>query len=220
MIKVVIVGQGGHSKVVSETIAMQGNMNIIGYLDDNYHELVIENELYYGPIRSNKELLLIEPKIKFIIAIGNNKVRKMIVEKLGLKESQFITVIHPKAIISTSAIIGVGSVILANAVVNTDATIGAHTIINTSGIIEHDNVIEDFAHISPNATLTGAVHIEEGVHVGAGANIIPNISIGKWSTIGAGATVINHIPAFSTAVGVPARINAKEGDEVVAINIQ
>ncbi|WP_280524599.1 acetyltransferase [Sutcliffiella horikoshii] len=218
--KVVIVGQGGHSKVVTEAIAFQGNLKIIGYLDDNYNELVFENELFYGPIRSNKELLLIEPNIKFIIAIGNNKMRKVIVEKLGLKETQFISVIHPKAIISTSAIIGVGSVILANAVVNTDATIGAHTIINTSAIVEHDNIIEDFAHLSPNATLTGTVHIEEGVHVGAGANIIPNISIGKWSTIGAGATVINHIPAFSTAVGVPAKIKAKEGDEVVAINIQ
>lgn len=220
MIKVVLVGQGGHSKVVTEAIAFQSNMKTIGYLDDNHHELVFKNEFYYGPIRSTKELLLKEPNIKFIIAIGNNKVRKLIVEKLGLKETQYITVIHPKAIISASATIGVGSVILANAVVNTDATIGAHTIINTSGIIEHDNVIEDFAHISPNATLTGTVHIEEGVHVGAGANIIPKISIGKWSTIGAGATVINHIPAFSTAVGVPARIKAKEGDEVVAINVQ
>ncbi|MFE7060551.1 acetyltransferase [Sutcliffiella sp. NPDC057660] len=218
--KVIIVGQGGHSKVVSEAIALQRDTKIIGYLDDNYNELKLENELYLGHIRSNKELLLIDPDIKFIIAIGNNKVRKMIVEKMALKETQYLKVIHPKAVISASATIGVGAVILANAVVNTDAKIGAHTIINTSGIVEHDNVVEDFAHISPNATLTGAVHIEEGVHIGAGANVIPNISIGKWSTIGAGATVINHIPAFSTAVGVPARIKAKEGDEVVAINVQ
>ncbi|WP_417898968.1 acetyltransferase [Bacillus haimaensis] len=220
MTKVIIVGQGGHSKVVSEAIALQGNIRIKGYLDDNYHELKYEKELYFGPIRSTKEILLHEPNIKFIIAIGNNKLRKMIVEKMGLKETQYLKVVHPKALISASATIGVGAVILANAVVNTDAKIGAHTIINTSGIVEHDNVIEDFAHISPNATLTGTVHIEEGVHVGAGASVIPNINIGKWSTIGAGATVINHIPAFSTAVGVPARIKVKEGDEVVANNIQ
>lgn len=220
MNNVVIVGQGGHSKVVGEAITFQGNNKIIGYLDDNYEELEFKDGLYFGPIRTAKELLLVESTIKFVVAIGNNKVRKIIVEKMGLKETQYLTVIHPKAIISAYATIGAGSVILANAVVNTDATVGAHTIVNTSSIVEHDNIIEDFVHISPNATLTGTVHVEEGVHVGAGATIIPNISIGKWSTIGAGATAINHIPAFSTAVGVPAKIKAKEGDEVVAINIQ
>ncbi|CAG9620738.1 acetyltransferase [Sutcliffiella rhizosphaerae] len=220
MTRVVMVGQGGHSKVLYDLISLQKDLIFMGFLDDKYDELFEEKGLFYGPIRSAKELLVKYTDLNFIIAIGNNKVRKGITEKLALKNSQYHLLIHPTAVVSGSAVIGEGSVIMANAVVNAESRIGAHTIINTGAIVEHESKLEEFSHISPNATLTGCVHLEEGVHIGAGATIIPNIRIGKWSTIGAGATVIHHIPSYSTAVGVPAKIKWKEGEEVVAVRIQ
>lgn len=220
MSKIVIVGQGGHSKVIRDIISANKSMEIFGYLDDKYEELILEQDLYMGPVKTAKKLLFQFKDIKFVIGVGNNTVRKAMVDRLALADSNYIKLIHPAAVISPTAAIGVGSVVMANAVVNAEAIIGNHTIINTGAIVEHDNIVEDYAHISPNATLTGAVHIEEGVHVGAGANIIPGISIGKWSTIGAGATVIHHIPANCTAVGIPAKLKMKEGEEVVSFNIQ
>ncbi|MCM3650425.1 acetyltransferase [Metabacillus litoralis] len=202
---IVIIGNGGHSKVVKDIILSNKNLHIVGYLDDKFEDYLIEDETFYGPISAYQFLIDKFDEIKFITAIGHNPTRKQIVNKMNLEEDLYMTPIHPSAIISPSARIGKGTVIMANAVINADAVIGDHVIVNTGSIIEHDNRVNDFTHVSPNATLAGCVQLGEGVHIGAGATLIPNVKIGDWSTIGAGATVINSIPANTTAVGIPAK---------------
>lgn len=203
---IVMIGQGGHSKVVEDIIFANNEHQIVGYLDDKYADVTINNQIYYGPISFAHEIINSSKEIKFVIGIGNNHVRKKIVNQLNFSEQSYATLIHPTAVISPRARIGHGTVIMANSVINVDASIGHHSIINTSSVVEHDNWIGNFVHISPNATLTGSIHIEDGVHVGAGATIIPNLTIGEWSVIGGGATVINHLPPNCTAVGVPAKV--------------
>ncbi|UOK56381.1 acetyltransferase [Bacillus sp. OVS6] len=204
--KIVIIGQGGHSKVIRDIISSTVEHKIVGYLDDKFNEFAITDNEFNGPISSAKIILEYDLHIKFIIAIGENKTREIIFKKLHLSNDYYVTLIHQSAVISPSAKIGSGTVIMANTIINADANIGHHTIINSGSIIEHDNKIGHFVHVSPSSTLTGAVKVEDGVHIGAGATIIPNINIGKWSIIGAGASVINDIPANSTAVGVPAKL--------------
>src|SRR3954471_13236980 len=204
--KLAIIGQGGHSKVIQDIILVTKGIEIVGYFDDKYENSYFNQGIYYGPILSAKKMLDSFGEIKFMIAIGNNRVRKMIVEKLNLLDQYYAKLVHPSAIISTSANVGFGSVIMANAVVNADADIGKHAVINTGSIIEHDTKIGVFAHISPNATLTGNVTIEEGVHIGAGSIIIPQKTVGRWTMIGAGATVTGDIPSECTAIGTPARV--------------
>ncbi|AYA77608.1 acetyltransferase [Bacillus sp. Y1] len=204
--KLAVVGAGGHSKVILDLIRLNEKNQIIAFLDDRYTSLTFKDAIYMGPIDSANQLLRIHPDIKFIIAIGNNRIRKDIVNRLSVQDECYATLIHPTAWISPSVTIGVGTVVMPQSVINADSYIGKHTIINTSAIIEHDNHISNYVHISPHATLTGAVKVEEGVHIGAGASVIPNIEIGEWSTIGAGATVIKSIPPSSTAVGVPAKV--------------
>jgi len=201
---VVIIGNGGHSKVVKDILLLNKNLQIVGYLDDKFDEYLFKEEMFYGPISAYQFLIDKFDGINFIIAIGHNQTRKQIVNKMKLKEHFFMTPVHPSAIISPSAKIGKGTVVMANTVINADAVIGDHVIVNTGAIIEHDNEVNDFAHVSPNATLAGSVHLGEGVHIGTGATLIPNVKVGDWSTIGAGATVINSIPANTTAVGIPA----------------
>lgn len=204
--KLAVVGAGGHSKVIQDLIKLNENNQIIALLDDKYTNLTFKDDRYLGPIDSAIELLNIHTDIKFIIAIGNNEVRKNIVNTLTFNEDCYATLIHPTAWISPSVTIGVGTVVMPHAVINTDSCIGNHTIINTGAIIEHDNRISNFVHVSPKATLTGGVEVGEGVHIGAGTSVIPNIKIGEWATIGAGATVIKSIPSSCTAVGVPAKV--------------
>ncbi|MCQ6275285.1 acetyltransferase [Bacillus sp. V3B] len=204
--RLAIIGQGGHSKVIQDIILAIRDIEIIGYFDDKYNHSYVHQGIHYGPILSSKSLLDYFEEIKFIIAIGNNRVRKMTVERLNLLDHDYAVLIHPSAIISSSAKVGYGSVIMANAVVNADADIGKYTIINTGSIVEHDTRVGDYAHISPKATLTGNVMVEEGTHIGAGATLIPQVSVGKWSTIGAGATVTRNIPSDCTAVGTPAKV--------------
>lgn len=212
--EILIIGQGGHSKVIRDIILSNEEHQIVGYLDDKYEDVTIRNNTYFGPIVSARQMIGYFHEVKFVIGVGNNRVRKLIVEKLNLPSEYYVTLMHKSSVVSSSAKIGDGTVLMAYTVINADTQIGHHTIINTRSVIEHDNKLGDFVHVSPNATLTGSVKIEEGVHIGAGATIIPGVEIGAWTTIGAGATVINNIPGYSTAVGIPAKIiikNVAEG---------
>lgn len=200
----VVIGEGGHSKVIRDLIHSKSDAKINAILDDKYDVLTLSNEVYLGPISSAHLLLDRMSHLKFVIAIGNNAVRKSIVTKLGLAKESYISLIHYSAIVSSSAAIGSGTVIMANTIVSADSVVGDHVIINSGAIVEHDNQIGDYVHIAPRATLTGSVIVKEGAMIGAGATIIPGKSIGEWAIIGAGATVISDISANSTAVGTPA----------------
>lgn len=215
--KIVIIGQGGHSKVIRDIISSSDEHQIVGYLDDKFNEFTINDNGFIGPISAAKIILEHDINIKFIIAIGENKIRKIIYDNLSLPNDYFATLIHQSAVLSNSAKIGSGTVIMANVVINAEACIGNHSIINSGSIIEHDNTVGHFVHVSPNVTLTGNVKIEDGVHVGAGTTIIPGIQVGEWSIVGAGATVINNIPEYCTAVGVPAKVIIKNATEKVGV---
>ncbi|MDU0155316.1 acetyltransferase [Bacillus cabrialesii] len=206
MKKVAIVGDGGHGKVIRELINARPDTCLAAVLDDKFRTLESGKEWYTGPPEAVSELRRLIPDVLFLIAIGNNSVRKQLAERLGLKQENFITLIHPSAIVSKSAVIGKGTVIMAGAIIQADACIGAHCIINTGAVAEHDNQISDYVHLSPRVTLSGAVAVQEGAHVGTGAAVIPQLTIGAWSTVGAGSAVIRSIPDGVTAAGAPARI--------------
>jgi acetyltransferase EpsM len=209
-VKIALIGHGGHSKVICEILLSSPCNEITGWFDDKFECENRTQGIHYGPIGAIPSFIDAQPNVKFIIAIGNNYNRKAISERLGLGLDHYTTAIHPSAIISPSAIIGSGTVVMPYAVINAHSEIGEHAIINTCSVIEHDNKIEAYSHISPNATLTGNVHIEEGAHIGASATVIPQKRVGAWSKVGAGATVIHDIPDNCTAVGTPARIKIKD----------
>lgn len=205
MIEIVIVGDGGHSKVVQEVIAALKEYKIIAVLDDKYSSAQKKGCLLYGPL-SLSHTVIKRGNRKVFVAIGDNRTRLRIVERLGLSNDQYVSLVHPSSIVSCSATIGVGTVVMPNCVIQPHAKIGNHSIINTGSIIEHDSIIEDYVHISPNATLTGNVIVRQGSHVGAGATVIPGKEVGEWSIVGAGATVIRNVPSRQTVVGSPARV--------------
>ncbi|WP_060674810.1 acetyltransferase [Rossellomorea vietnamensis] len=199
-----MIGNGGHSKVVQEMVARQGEYKVHAIVDDKYQSEEIVDGIVYAPLTSIHRIL--EKEMKVVVAIGSNMVRKHVVRKLKLPGERYLTVIDPTAVVSNSATVGNGTVVMPKAVINADAHIHDHCIINTGAVIEHDNSVWDYSHISPQATLTGNVTIDEGVHIGAAVTIIPGVKVGEWSIIGAGATVIRSVPAHSKAVGTPARI--------------
>ncbi|WP_164667385.1 acetyltransferase [Virgibacillus doumboii] len=201
---VIILGDGGHSKVIQETIHTIGDYKIAAILDDKYKDGFQEKGVIYAPIAFTGKLL--RQGTKIVVAIGGNKIRKDIVQQLNLPAESYLAVVHPAAVVSKSAKVGNGTVVMPNAVINARAEIGMHCIINTGAIIEHDNSIGDCTHASPNATLSGNVTTGQGVHVGSSATVIPGKHLGSWSVVGAGSTVIENIPAYSKAVGSPTRI--------------
>ena len=136
----------------------------------------------------------------------------MVVDRLVAKANaegrplEFATAIHPSAIISPSAKIGEGSVVMAGAVINADAVIGKHCIVNTGATVDHDCVIGDYCHIAPGANVSGGTHIGEGTWIGVGACVIQCLNIGKDCMIGAGSVVVKDIPDGVTAYGNPCKV--------------
>ena len=191
---VIIIGAGGHAKVIADIIYKSGD-NLIGFLDDNLAN--IGKEIYLG------KKVLGTTKNYFIIGIGNNSIRKKINNENNLK---LYTAIHPSAIIAQDVKIGIGSVIMAGVVINPGTVIGKNCIINTCSSLDHDNLLEDYVHISPGAHLAGTVSVKEGTWICTGAIIKNNITIGKNNIIGAGSVVIKDIiDENTTYIGVPAR---------------
>ena len=198
---VIIIGAGGHAKVIADIIYKSGD-NLIGFLDDNLANK--GKEIYLGKkvIGTTKDIEIYN-KNYFIIGIGNNSIRKKINNENNLK---LYSAIHPSAIIAEDVKIGTGSVIMAGVVINPGTVIGKNCIINTSSSLDHDNLLEDYVHISPGAHLAGTVSVKEGTWICTGAIVKNNITIGKNNIIGAGGVVIKDIIEENTTyIGVPAR---------------
>lgn len=201
--KVVIIGAGGHAKVIADVIEKSGD-EIVGFLDDNKEigTTIINDYKVIGDLNNRFAMAVTKENLEFIIAIGDNKKREELSHSPNLK---FYTAIHPSAQMGLDVEIQEGTVIMANACINSSAKIGKHCIINTGAIIEHDNIIEDFVHISPNVALGGTVKIGKNTHIGIGSTIKNNITICKNCKIGAGAVVVKDIEEAGTYVGVPAK---------------
>lgn len=196
---VVIIGTGGHAKVIADIVLCAGD-NLVGFLTSDR-----DKDAFVGkPILGGDVDYVKYEDSYFVIAIGNPNVRERISNFMtGVK---WYTAIHPSSTISTmSTCIGEGTVVMANAVINPYSQIGNHCIINTNATVEHDNVIEDFAHISVGTKLAGTVRIGKRTWVGVGATISNGINVCEDCMIGAGAVVVKNIEESGTYVGVPAR---------------
>lgn len=195
--QVIIIGASGHGKVVADVVSAAGD-TVVGFLDDDTNKQKCGSYPVLGTVHEAKKYL----QCRFTIAIGSNEVRKRIAEELDLP---WYTAIHPTAVISPSAVIGDGTVVMPNAVVNAEARVGAHCILNTGSIVEHENSLADYVHLSPGAALGGNVHVGECSHIGIGACVRNNIAVCDHCTIGAGAAVVKNIQEAGTYAGVPAR---------------
>ncbi len=194
-----IIGAGGHAKVVIRAAELQG-YQVIGVFDDDTSKYgtVIADATVVG----TSDDLLNQPRYPTVAAVGDNATRKRIVGRLDL---DWISIIHPGAIVDQSVELGRGSVVMAGAVIQVDTEIKNHVIVNTGSTIDHDCSLDDFCHVAPGSHLAGHCWLAEGVLLGIGAVAIPSVKIGAWATVGAGAAVINDIDAQCVALGVPAR---------------
>ena len=198
--KVIVIGAGGHGKVVADIVRSSGDI-LLGFLDDGRQP----GETICGiPVLGGISDYVNHPEAQFVVAIGGAAARRSIVSRL--EGVRWYTAIHPTAVISPmDTHIGEGTVVMAGAIVNPCTTVGRHCIVNTASSVDHDNRIGDFTHISVGARLAGTVTVGEDVWVGIGATVSNNLSVCDSCMIGAGAVVVHDITESGTYMGVPAR---------------
>ncbi len=195
--KIILIGGGGHTKVLIELIRISGKYEIAGILDSRVEKVLFDEKI---PVLGDDSML---PGLKAdgvknaCIAVGSirdNSRRERLFRMV--KDSGFFVpcLIHPASIVSESGTsLSEGVQIMAGAIVQTGSTIGGNSIINTGAIVEHDCKIGRNVHICPGAVVCGGSTVGDNSFVGAGATVIQGIEIGEDSVIGAGTLVIKNV---------------------------
>ena len=194
---VLVVGAGGHGRVVVATLQAAG-VAVAGVLDDAPSTPDVLGVPVLGPVE-----MLAGHAGPAVLGIGSNRVRQRLAA--AFPGVAWATAVHPSAVVHASVAAGPGTVVFAGAVVQPGVVLGAHAIVNTAATVDHDCRIGDFAHLAPGVHLSGDVRVGEGALLGVGACAAPGTSVGAWSVVGAGGVVVRDVPAGVTAVGVPAR---------------
>lgn len=197
---IAVFGAGGHAATVVTELCDAG-YQIGGIFDDDaqtYGTYLLDFQILGPP-----EIAAAGGLTLGVIAIGDNRARRSLAQRLG--NLSWLTFIHPRAYVASTARIGPGTLVMLDAVIRPRATVGAHAIINTKAVVGHDCVIGDFTHIAGSTHMGGGSAAEEGAFLGIGTIVVPEKRIGQWSTIGAGGVVADDIPSNVVAVGVPAR---------------
>lgn len=186
MNRLIIIGAGGHGKVVADIAAE------IGYTDICFADDHAEGQCLGFPILGGTAHLAAwnDGATDFVIGIGNNAVRKKIAEEYDIN---WVRLVHPSAQIGLQASIGRGTVVMVGAVINACASVGEHCIINTRAVVEHDDRIGNYVHLSPGVTLSGTVTVGECTWLGTGTSVINNVDICANVTVGVGSVVIRSI---------------------------
>lgn len=204
---VIIVGAGGHAKVVIE-ILLTLSVEIIGATDSN-SERVGTCILGIPVVGTDEAILQYKSKEIFLVngigSVALPRIRTGIFNRFKELGYSFITTVHPSAVVSSEVVLGEGSQIMAGAIIQPGCYIGENCIINTGTSVDHDCRIGSHVHLAPRVTLSGGVQIGDGVHVGTGATIIQGIQIGRNSIVGAGALVLKDVAENAKVIGVPAR---------------
>lgn len=206
--QVMIVGAGGHARVVLDAFRLRPDeFEVACFTDSN--PMLHGHNLYGIPIRGDEsawqEILLSGVEYAHV-AVGDNRVRGKLAHKLKEIGFRLANAIHPHAWISPQAHLEQGIAAMAGAVIQAEAAIHECVIVNTGASVDHDCIVERNAHIAPGSHLGGNVHVGEGTLIGIGCSVIPGAILGRWSVIGAGSVVKDEIGSFQIAVGAPARI--------------
>jgi len=203
MTGVLILGAGGHAKVVADILCCQGTP-VMGFLDDDPATWGATRLGF--PVLGGIATYRTHMPSGLILGLGDIAARRAVVERLGAcARDLWCNAIHPHATVANSVRLGRGVAVMARSVVNPDAILGDHSVVNTGATVDHDCVIEAYAHIGPGAHLAGGIRVGAGTLIGVGANITPCLTVGDGAVVGAGSVVVDDIPAHVTVKGVPAR---------------
>ena len=211
--KIAVMGAGGFGlevvALIEQINAQSPKWDIVGFFDDNLPKGEIING--YSVIGGIDEINELNDNIALVVAVGNPKTKKKIIEKIYNHKIDYPVLIHPSVIIENSRFveIGEGSIICAGNILTTNIILGKHVLLNLSCTIGHEVNICDYSSFMPSCNISGEVFIGECSYWGTASKVINQKKIGNNTVVGAGSLLIHDVPDNATVVGVPARILKK-----------
>ena len=202
---IAIIGYSGHAFVVAETYIEMGKK--IDYYTNLQKCLNNPLKLKYLGFEFDENFLGWEMNLKFILGVGDNKLREKVAHQILNHKKKIETVVHPNSSIFKSAEIGIGVFVSNGVLINSFAKIENFAILNTGCVIEHECVIGESSHIAPGSVLAGNVSVGKRTFIGANSVIKQGVIIGDDVIIGAGSVIINDIESNMKIVGNPGRIS-------------
>lgn len=202
--RVVVIGAGGHAKVVIDMLEDRGEFELAGCLSADTGATSVLDVPVLGGDDELPRLFASGIRHAFV-AVGENGLRARLTQRATDIGFSIVNVVSRHAVVSSRVTLGSGIAIMPGAVINVDTVVANGAIINTGATVDHDCRIGAFAHVGPGAHLAGTVSVGAGAFLGAGCCVIPGRTIGPWSTVGAGAAVVRDVGERVTAAGVPAR---------------
>jgi len=209
--KLLILGAGGHGRVVAFTARAMKRWAEVAFLDDRFWDRrslrgdeKVDGVPLVGALKAASTL--VGEYADAVVAMGDSEKRLRLLKKLQDWGFNLPVITHPSAAVSEHASIGAGTVVFAHAVIHPGATLGRGCIVNTAATVDHDCSIGVGVHLSPGVHLGGGVTVGDLSWLGLGAVVRNGVIIGEEVTIGAGAAVVTHVPDLVTALGVPARV--------------
>src|SRR5689334_9742959 len=191
-LRVVVIGAGGHAKVVIEAVRAHGS-EVVGLIDPSPGVSSVLGVQVLGGDDALPDLRC-QGLDAAVVALGGNALRERVGRRMRELDFALPCVVHPSALLSPSARLGTGVVIMARAVVGSETVISDLAIINTGAIIDHDNEIGVAAHVAPGCALAGNVRVGARALVGVGSAVRPGIRVGADAVVGAGSAVVADVP--------------------------
>jgi sugar O-acyltransferase (sialic acid O-acetyltransferase NeuD family) len=188
-IRLLIVGAGGHGRAVGEAAVLSGRFDIAGFLDDllPVGATIAGGGNLLGPLCSMGNLLAIADRA--IVAIGDNILREKLTRQLVLAGFTCETIIHPKAIVSPTAVLGAGCSVMAGAILGTEARLGIGVIVNCGAVVDHHAVVEDFGHLGVNSSMAGGALLGKGAWLQPGSALGYGVKTPPSATLAPGVVV-------------------------------
>ena len=197
--KLLILGCGGHSKVVTEVAEAIG-FNDINYLDKSNDEIFFLGRKIVQKVNENYNGY-------FFVAIGDNYLREKVYNQFLIenKLAQCITLVHPKSCVSFRSSIEEGTIIMPLSVVNSSTKVGKGVIINTSSTVDHDSILMDFCSLAPGVNIGGNVSVGIRSAISIGTSIKHGVGIGNDVVIGGSSLVLEDIDDNCLSFGIPSK---------------
>lgn len=204
---VVVLGAGGHAKVVIDILLAAGEVEIVGCIADGDGLTSPVPGIPVIGSMSQLESLRVEG-LAAAIGVGgwtDTAGHQRIFEQANAAGVEIISAIHPAAVVAPSARLGAGCVLCAGAVINPEAILGENVIVATNSSIDHETAIADHCLISAGVTIGANANVGVGTLVAIGATITSRINVGAHCLVAAGSVVTNDIESNTTVLGIPAR---------------